>query len=366
MTLFFHLLQCGLWNKSADPLLFEGISARDWNQIYQYAVRQALIGIIYDAMSTLPSHLQPDRSLRLKWFMTVQKIEQNNQLLNRVLGAFSQEMERCNVRFFLLKGQGQASFYPNPLRRQSGDIDLYFPAPADYSKACAWIAEQGLTVAESVKHISVEWQGAHLEFHDGLSEMHRPLSNRRLQDHMAQCMAERNYEALQIDKIHVQGLSPEVNLMYMMLHIFSHLITGGIGLRQFCDWALYASYHAHQINRERLGLLIDQTGLRRFANAFAQIQVEYLGLRPSQVPYDYVADAMSEWLFEDIMAGGNFGNYHHSGVRPAGKWLGKWHTAQKVMKRAVRFFRLSPSETVWLPIHYVIRNVQLLRNTPRI
>lgn len=366
MTLFFHLVQCGMWKKSADPLLFEGVSSRDWNQIYQYAVRQALIGIVYDAMSTLPSYLQPDRALRLKWFMTVRKIEQNNQLLNCVLDAFSQEMGKRNVRFFLLKGQGQASFYPNPLHRQSGDIDLYFPTPSDYAKACDWIADQQLEVAASVKHISVEWRSAHLEFHDALSEMHRPLSNRRLQEHMAQCMAERDHEILHIENIQVAGLAPEVNLIYMMLHIFSHLITGGIGLRQFCDWALYAAYHTDQINRGRLGMLIDQTGLRRFANAFAQIQVEYLGLPPSQIPYDYVSDSMSNWLFEDIMTGGNFGNYHSSAVRPAGKWFGKWHTAQKIVKRSVRFFRLSPSETVWLPLYYIMRNVQLLRNTPRI
>lgn len=360
MTLFFHLLRAGLWNKPADPALFANITSDTWNHIYQLSVQQALIGLVYDGMCSLPADLQPDRTLRLKWFMTVQRIEQTNIHLNNTLQQFSDEMDKLGIPFYLLKGQGQAAFYPNPLRRQSGDIDIYFSSGDAYRKACEWADKQGVDASHSVKHISFTWQNAVLEFHDDLSEMHYPIANLRIRNHMRECQAENGDGSVSVGNIEVNTLSPEANLVYMMLHIFSHLITGGIGLRQFCDWARYASYHKQNINRRRLRTLLDNTGLRRFANAFAFILTEHMGLLPEQMPYEYKPDTMSAWLYADIMEGGNFGTHHRGKERPRGKWLGKWHTAKKIGIRAFRFFRLSPSETVWLPLHYSYRNIQML------
>lgn len=360
MKLFFHLLRAGLWNKPADPALFANITPEMWNRIYQLSVQQALIGVVYDGMCSLPVELQPDRALRLKWFVTVQRIEQTNMHLNRVLEQFSSEMDALNIPFYLLKGQGQAAFYSNSLHRQSGDIDIYFSSDDAYQRACQWAEQQGADMSASVKHVSFTWQNAAVEFHDDLSEMHSPIANRKMQNHLQACRAERGDGKVMVGNLEVTTLSPEANLVYMMLHIFSHFITGGIGLRQFCDWALYASYHRDNIDRTRLRELLDNTGLKRFANAFACIQTQYLGLSAEQMPYDFQPDEMAAWLYEDIMKGGNFGAHHQGKKRPNGKWRGKWHTATKIGKRASRFFRLSPSETVWLPIHYAYCNIKML------
>lgn len=360
---FFHLLQCALWGSPADPELFSTITPRRWTELYQFASRQALTGLIYDAMCTLPDSLQPERSLRLKWFMMVQKIEQANLRLNSVLGEVSQKMEENEIDFVLLKGQGQASFYPNPLRRQSGDIDLFFPTTDDYRRVQEWIAEQGVKESASVKHISIDWNGAHVEFHDDLEEMHYPPSNRRMQAHYANCIRSAGYERLNIQGVWVNALPAEANLVYMMLHILNHFISGGIGLRQLCDWALYATAHEGGIDRRLLTELLKKTGLRRFANAFAQLQVDYLGVKKEAIPYEYTNDPLYGWLLDDILEGGNFGFYHsQKDKRPDGKWLGKMHTARKIITRGNRFFRFSPTETLWFPIHYSICNIKMMLN----
>lgn len=360
MRLFFNLLQAALWDAHPDATLFEHLPSDEWSRIYQYARQQALLGIIYDAMMRLPLHLQPERNLRLKWFLAVQKIEQTNEHLNHTVALFSEEMKKHDIHFLLLKGQGVATFYPNPLHRQSGDIDLYFLTLADYRKAFHWIKMQNLLPTVSVKHISVEWNDAHLEFHARLKEMHHPISNYYLQRFIAQYRHEKGNESIFIAHTEVAILSPESNLIYMMLHIFSHLMTGGIGLRQFCDWACYAAAHSHQINRIHLNELIQKTGLSRFANAFAYIQVEYLGLSPQHLPFTYKPDTTHEELLNDILTGGNFGTYHSYGIRPSGRWVGKWYTFCKITKRVNRFFRLNPSEAICLPISYLFWNIRFM------
>lgn len=359
---FFYLLRCALHNERPDSAIFSSVAGVRWHELYQMAAQQALLGVIYDVVSALPESIQPERPLRLKWFMAVQRIEQANLKLNKVLADIAHLMQKQQTDFFLLKGQGVASFYPNPLRRQSGDIDLLFPSATDFQKAHTWLRTMNLPDAVSVKHISFNMEGAHIEFHDRLEEMHYPPANRVMQQHFASYLEKGEYESLTVQGCRIKGLPPEVNLVYMMLHILNHLLTGGIGLRQWCDWALYAKYHQGKTDTGLMTRLLEKTGLTRFANAFAQIQHDYLGVPTAAIPYYFDTEPLSDCLLADILEGGNFG-YHRKGKkRPAGKWRGKLHTADKIIRRGYRFFQLSPAEAFWFPVHYSVCNVRMFLN----
>ena len=53
---FFALVQSGLWGTPVDTTLFN--IQTDWAQLYQSAKVQALLGITFDGMQTLPQELE--------------------------------------------------------------------------------------------------------------------------------------------------------------------------------------------------------------------------------------------------------------------------------------------------------------------
>lgn len=61
----------------------------------------------------------------MQWIAMGLALEKRNQLLNvrcKEITKISNGLGLCSC---VLKGQGVAMLYPNPLRRQNGDIDLW-------------------------------------------------------------------------------------------------------------------------------------------------------------------------------------------------------------------------------------------------
>lgn len=122
---FLALVRSGLWNTPADPALFNGMSAADWGEVYHFARTQALLAITFDGMLSLPSEVRPPRPLYLQWAAQVARIEQSNIRLNAELPEIFMPYREAGLHPVLLKGQGIATYYINPLHRQCGDIDVY-------------------------------------------------------------------------------------------------------------------------------------------------------------------------------------------------------------------------------------------------
>ena len=360
MNRFFHLLRSGLWGYPANPELFAGMKRAEWERLYETASQQAVLGVVYDGLSTLPAELQPERTLLLQWFMQVVRIENNNRKINQAITRFDSEMRSLGIEYMLLKGPGVATFYPNPLHRQTGDIDIFLLTPEADRAANLWAEVEGSEHSVSVKHTGFRWNDVSYELHHRTDDLHNPFVCHKAELHRRQCAAESGPTTVSINGHDIATLAPEANFFYMMMHIFSHLMTGGIGLRQFCDCALYIAAHEGQFDNQRLQALFQSVGLTRFADAFAAILTDYLDLAPNLIPYAYQSDELAEEMLRDIMAGGNFGAYHHRGRAPRGKWLHKLHTTRIILKRCLRFSGLGLREAAWLPAYYVVRNVQLL------
>jgi hypothetical protein len=362
MKLFFHLLHAGLWGYPACASLFTNLTADDWQRIYNHASRQAVLGVVYDGLSTLPLVLRPERQLLLKWFMAVERIESANRIVNSALTGFDAEMRSLGVNYCLLKGPSMAALYRNPLRRQSGDIDIFLPSKSDARTAFLWAQSEGLSTTLSVKHVGFRWQSASFELHRYIDDLRSPFASHHAETHRRQCLIEYPDSTVSVDGVNIPVFAPEANLFYLMLHIFSHLLTRGIGLRQFCDCALFAVAHRGEINGPRLRRLLDNAGLSRFADVFATILVDSLDLPADLVPYPYTPDAeMASKVLADILSGGNFGAHHDYGRASRDKWLHKLHTARVMVSRCMRFSALGAKEVIWTPAWYVMRNVELLR-----
>lgn len=355
---FFELLRSGLWGGSCDLSLFD--KSTDWNAIYRLAWQQAVTGLVFDGIQTLPEDKRPSRMFYLKWCGALSHMEEANRKLNKELGEIYAMYRAYGMEPILLKGQGIAQCYRNPLHRQCGDIDLYV-APAFYDTANDILRkERAAEMEENYKHTSFWWHGVEVENHRMVVSFANPRSALALKCEMA-CMETLSCPVLSVDGSLVSVLPPSFNAVYLLAHLFIHFLDSGIGLRHVCDWACQLRSLSGPGERAEVARLLKAFGLEKAARMFGFILVEYLGLSSDVLPIPLRESDRkgAERLFAAVWAGGNFGRHDPKRQeRPKEYWRGKWHTFTKSICRCVRWGYLAPGEAFfhpWLMIGYTFR-----------
>lgn len=123
VAVFEELLRAGLWGTPLSERWKE-LQEEDWKQVLWLARQQTVQGLVFDGLQVIKDAPALEK---LMFGLTVQviRIEQLNQLLDRTASHFSEQLRENGVQAVLLKGQGVATLYPHPKRRQCGDIDLF-------------------------------------------------------------------------------------------------------------------------------------------------------------------------------------------------------------------------------------------------
>lgn len=123
----FFLIRQGLWGVREDAEKYFPLSPEEWQAIYIHSRRQAVQGIVYDGMLLLPKPLRPPHALILRWTVNIDQWERINKQHIQVLCALNRFFTaEPAVPFEVIKGLALSCYYPNPLHRVCGDIDLYF------------------------------------------------------------------------------------------------------------------------------------------------------------------------------------------------------------------------------------------------
>ncbi|MFU1858144.1 nucleotidyltransferase family protein [Sphingobacterium sp. NGMCC 1.201703] len=348
-NIFFQLLRIGLWGKG-KLLITNPLKESDWNQIFAWAIPHTVEGIIYDSFALLEEDQLPPQSLRLKWTVRVDQIERHNIQMNQVIASQYNAFTRIGIQPILQKGQGVAQFYLNPLHRICGDIDWHFEDNG-YATARNFIKEKGITV-EDTKSFSLHYNynNQFIEHHKQLFDLRNPLIQPYLRN-IAKHYREKQ-GILKIEDVSVRILAPELQLFQVNSHILKHLITFGMGLRQFCDSArLYAHYN-NQIDSDALKKIYQKTGILKWSHLLHRILVDTIGLPKSYLPFAYPKQTDSSWMLEEIWFGGNFGYYDERyadgkinstvSVHPDG--------AKRLWRNFKRYLPYAPQETIFFPI----------------
>lgn len=360
---FFALVQSGLWGTPVDTTLFN--IQTDWAQLYQSAKVQALLGITFDGMQTLPQELRPKRELYLKWCNALLQIEENNHILNQEIAKVYTLYRANQIEPVLLKGQGVAQNYRNPLHRQCGDIDLYI-GPKNYEKANKLLRTESTGEhEENHKHTCIHWHGVDIENHRVLSRLSSPSSDKSFQQEIARWHGITACRNLEIEGYQVT-LSPlSFDVAYVLTHSALHFLNEGIGLRQVCDWANILHTQKDNIDLKEIANLLQKWGLSKAAKVFGVVAVNYLGLPMEELPIPYTQKDIEtgEWLLNDIWQGGNFGQHNQNRKqRPKGYWSGKWYTFTRATQRCREFGALAPAEARWYPLMLAVHSAQVQWN----
>lgn len=219
-------------------------------------------------------------------------------------------MMKAGVPYVILKGSASAAYYPEPLFRTMGDVDILI-ARSDLRKVDAILCENGFHPTENNEH------PCHLAYHrktyGALStwEVHWKANGvpngkvgAKIEEYMADIIV--NAEHRQVSEGEYMVPTAFHHGLVMLLHVASHLTNLGIGLRHLCDWAVFVAKFSDEEFCEMFEDKLKEVGLWRFAQLLTQLSVKYLHC-PAKEWCGAGDDDYLEMMMVDIMNGGNFG-----------------------------------------------------------
>lgn len=219
-------------------------------------------------------------------------------------------MMKAGIPYVILKGSASAAYYPEPLFRTMGDVDLLI-AKSDLPKADVILRENGFHPVENNQH------ECHLAYHrrtygaTSTWEVHwKPngvpagKTGVKIQEYLADIIT--SAECSTVSEGEYMVPTAFHHGLVMLLHVAGHLTSTGIGLRHLCDWAVFAAKFSDEEFCEMFEDKLKAVGLWRFAQLLTQLSIKYLHC-PAKAWCGIGVDDYLEMMMVDIMNGGNFG-----------------------------------------------------------
>ena len=402
--LLFELLKTAIGQRkvlSAVP------SQDEWQQLYGLLSKHTLLGIGFVAIQKLPKEQWPPKMLVLKWTSVATAISHQNKTLNEECKSLCEEFRHDGVASVVIKGQSNLENYPEELRwfRTPGDIDLWCEARNGVEigemvngeviksefHGIAGVIEY-CKQYERCRGRDIPWHrvlyyhcelksdnGIAIEPHYRISYIHSPVRNHRLQkwfkNQFDVCLQNKCSLGFPV-------LTSSVNVVYQLVHLYRHVFEGGIGLRQLMDYYFALRVWHDDVMEckdlqsqgmwsEGLGTpvmsptevmaVIRSFGMGKFAVAVMWVLNEVFSM-PTQLSINDERFMNNDcpWLLcepnekegrkllEEIMKGGNFGQYDERGKEFKNGGMVK-HGVWK-LKRVMRLVRSYPEEALWEPV----------------
>ena len=243
ITAIFAFLKFCLGNKKNMSRVIAGM---DWQELYSFASKQALLGLCFDGIERLgkeyPEELKQNpigRELLMTWMGKAQQIHRQNMKVNAVAGKLFSMLRKDGLRCCILKGQGNALMYPKPYSRTPGDIDVWIDASRERIME---YAQKKFELEDDIRlqHLETSLDGVPVELHFFPCSMNNPIYHARLQKWFR-----RNAD---LQSSHIVGLpdgagdiaipTSSFNIVYQLCHLYHHFFDEGIGMKQIIDYFL--------------------------------------------------------------------------------------------------------------------------------
>ena len=231
--IFFDFLRFCIGSAKEIP---GSLKEADWKELYAIAQNQALLGVLFHGIRRLPKELAPEQKLLMQWMVMAEQIRKQNIRLFQDSVKVCQNFENEGFANCILKGQGNALLYPDPYMRTPGDIDIYLSGGR--KKIMKYVDQVCPNQVMRYHHVDFPVMKTAIEVHFTPSYMFCPIHNRRMQKWFEEVMGEQcNHRVSLPDgygEIHVPQVS--FNVIYILSHLYRHIFTEGIGLRQLLDY----------------------------------------------------------------------------------------------------------------------------------
>mgnify|MGYP004581773315 FL=1 len=352
MSLFQELILISLGKREQFS---RRLTDKDWASIYTEAQRQSLVGILLTGVEKVVASGESRPKVLMQWIAMGLALEKRNRLLNVRCKEITEIFDGLGLRSCVLKGQGVARLYPNPLRRQCGDIDLWVEGNRnDIYKTLKARWKVGETV---IHHAEVEiFKDTPTEIHFIPSFTYSPFLYRKYRKFFKRCAGRQftNYDKT----VGFACPTPDFNAVYSLMHIFHHVLHEGIGLRQLLDYY----YILRSLDKEQRLQVFEEMrhlGLDKFAEAVMYVEQRMFGMEP-EFWLCQPNERLGKRLLAEIELAGNFGKYDERNQQVNRK--SRMDVYLHNVKRNFVFFEFAPGEVlfapIWKPCHFVWRKIK--------
>ena len=357
---FFALLRTGLWEQADANLdINEKV---DWEKVYQLAEEQSVVGLVLAGIEH--SYVKPPQDLLLQWIGEVQIIEQQNKAMNEFVASLIEKLRKNDVYAILVKGQGIAQCYEQPLWRASGDVDLLL-SEENYQRAkkiLIPLADDVEQEYKSFKHIGMTLNEEYVvELHGTLHSRLSKRIDRGVDEAQDDVFCGGNARSWINGKTQVFLPGIDSDVIFVFTHILHHFYIEGIGLRQICDWCRLLWTYKDSLNHGLLESRIRKMGLMSEWRAFVALAVDYLGMPKEAMPLysnDKKWSKKAEKIMAFVLEVGNFGQNRIQAVTDnyvGRKTISLWNKAKDFASHA-RLFPLDSIKFFW---HFLWNGVEL-------
>lgn len=259
-----------------------------------------------------------------------------------------------------MKGLGMAAYYhtPNnsricPELRSLGDFDIWIKAPKplilDFARKFGCMGDVVYHHVDAGKIMGVDCE---LHFHP--TYLKNVIANNRMQQWFDERFGD--LVVLKVESMDIPVTSLTFNRIYILNHIYRHLLYEGIGLRQFLDYYFVLRTSVNQ-NKSLTQELIRKFKMENFSNAITWVLLyifDHEALQTGVQP-NWVIGVPDEWrgrtLLHEMIVGGNFGHADHNK-----KYMLTDHWVKRYTNRIrydLKFLRQYPEEVLWRPVWFV-------------
>jgi len=309
----------------------------EWESLYAEARKQAILGVTYMALESIPPKQLSNPAVASKWKDKKEKIAIMGEVYEDHCRRISGILSRLGYRSCILKGQGLSSrFYPEPFLRQCGDIDVW----VDGSRK------------EIVCNLRRKYEVHHIYYHECkvgffphlTTEVHfipirmfNPMNSCRLKRFFKESMD----EAMTAELPGKGYCTPEApfNAVYLMGHILRHALKRGVGLRHIWDY-YYVLGTMTPSQKEEARKQLRRLGLEGICSEVMYVLNYLFGVEKDELLFP-PAEKRGRQLLSEILRDGNFGIISGGSDKKRGR--------KGEFKYALRF----PSEVFWIPLSRV-------------
>lgn len=315
----------------------------DWEEMYEFAKKQTIIGVLFAGIEKLPKAQRPEKKLLMKWYAQTERIKQKNKELNEVVIWVTRKFLKDGFPNCVLKGQGNGLMYPNPSLRTPGDIDLW--PLADRGVIYKYVKKDYPKTEMLYHHLDYpKVNGIVTEVHFSPMFLNNPFYNWRFQRWVKEVGKIQCDNHVMLPQGVISKPTDEFNVIYQLAHIRHHFFDEGIGLRQMMDYYYLLKNESLVTKRVELQQLMNRFGLLHFAKAVMYVMKEMLGLdeRFLLVEPD---EKVGRMLMEEIWVTGNFGhNDSRFGDLKKGSRVNRM---AMLLKKNARFYGAFPGEVIF-------------------
>ena len=316
----------------------------NWKKVIDFATRQGVQGVCFDALELLPAEHRPDIAILMDWFGQMVCLERLYESNRKAIDALSCFYQQNGVMMMLLKGYGLSLYWPKRNHRPVGDMDIYLGSC--WQEADKLINEKlGIRIDDGHEHHTCfTFQGVSVENHYDIVNTKVNESSRELEVLFKRIAT--FDKPLKMEKGVIYLPSPTLNAIFLIRHLGQHFAGAEATLRQLLDWGFFMQHEHENVDWELVVSTLKKVGIYRFFQQINAICVDYLGFSESSFPQIEREATLERRIIEDILS------------PEFGKEKPKGNTLQVICFKTMRFFanrwkrELVYREGIWSQLWY--------------